>query len=167
MAMMLKTLFVLLVAFTLNACNYHLRGTQEVPTVLKHIYMNSASTQLEDSFRDALEAVGGELIKQPSQNGVIINILSEQFDRRSLSLSSTGKASEFELIYNLRFETLSFDNKVLMPNQAVEIKRNYFNDQQDIIGKGNEEATLRQEMYREAVKAMVDRGRALLKAANK
>ncbi len=164
---MIKQTLILLFLGILSACHYHLRGSVEVPEVLRNVYVQSASPLLYNSFKDSLQMAGGKLIDKPSPKGVIIRILDEKFDRRSLSLSSTGKASEFELTYNLIFEVLGFDNQVFMPRQQINIRRDYFNDQQDIIGKSNEEVLIRQEMYNQAVRALMDRGRASLNSAHK
>lgn len=164
---MIKQITTLLLLGVLSACNYHLRGTAEVPEVLRNVFVQSASPVLQQSFKNSLQLVGGELIDAPDPKGVIVKVLDEKFDRRSLSLSSTGKASEFELVYGLTFEVMSFDGKVFMPRQKVEVKRDYFNDQQDIMGKGTEENLIRQEMYDQAVRSVMDRGRALMTPAQK
>ena len=159
---MIKQISLLLLITVLAACNYHLRGTASVPEVLRNVYVQAASPLLNNSFQDTLKLAGGALVDKPNPKGVIVNVLGEKFDRRSLSLSSTGKASEFELIYSLTFEVLNVEGKTVMQKQKIDIKRNYFNDQQDIMGKGTEETLIRKEMYDQAVRELMDRGRALV-----
>jgi LPS-assembly lipoprotein len=53
---------------------------------------------------------------------------------------------------------------VLASRQPVEIRRDYFNDQQDVMAKEGEEAVIRNEMYQQAVRAIVDRARVVLEA---
>jgi LPS-assembly lipoprotein len=161
----MNKLRVLLLAAMLQACQYHLRGEADVPEVLQHVYMQSASPSLKTSFKEMLHQVGGEVVDKPEAKGLIVNILSERFDRRSLSLSDTGKTNEFQLFYVLEFEVFGADNKVIIPRQRIPVTRDYFNNQQDIIGKNNEEALIRDEMYRQAVRSMMDRSMALLRQA--
>lgn len=160
---MLKHIILLSLLGILSACNYHLRGSVEVPEVLRNLYLQSASPELHKGFEDTLKMDGAQLVAAPNPKGVIIHVINEKSDRRALSLSSAGKASEYELYYGLTFEVVGFGGQMIMPQQIVEVKRNYFNDQQDIIGKTNEEALIRQEMYRQAVNGVMDRGRALIK----
>ena len=163
MKYMKKPLLYLILMTTLTACGYHLHGSVDVPEIMRHIHVRSASPQLLAGFKESLNIAGGRLNDMPERGGLIVQVLNEHFDRRSLSLSSTGKANEFELIYTLEFEVLTVtENTVIMPRQTVEVNRDYYNDQQDIMGKGNEEAQIRQEMYLQAVRAVIDRGRALL-----
>lgn len=95
---------------------------------------------------------------------MIIRIFGEDFNRRALSLSSRGKAEEFELNYRLEYELLGSGKSVLASRQPVEIRRDYFNDQQDVMAKEGEEAVIRNEMYQQAVRAIVDRARVVLEA---
>jgi LPS-assembly lipoprotein len=162
-----QTLVVLWLSVFLAACNYHLRGESEVPEVMRHIYLQAASPQLYSSFKETLHLAGGNLSDKPDPHGVTLNIVNERFDRRILSLSDTGKSNEFQLFYVLDFEILTFDNKMVLPSQRVQVSRDYFNNQQDIIGKNNEENLIRIEMYRQAVRSIMDRGQALMKQAEK
>lgn len=160
----MKRALILIWVTSLMACGYHLHGTSDVPEIMKHIHVRSASPQLLAGFKDSFKLAGARLNDAPEAGGVIINVLNERFERRTLSLSSTGKANEFELHYVLEFELLAVDGNVaIMPRQQIEVNRDYYNDQQDIMGKGNEETQIRQEMYQQAVRSVLDRGRALIK----
>ena len=164
---MIKQILVLALVALLSACSYHLRGSVEVPEILKYIHVQAASPLLYNSFKDTLKTSGGQLIDNPDPKGVVIKVVDERFDRRSLSLSSTGKASEFELHYDLAYEVLGSAGQLFVPRQLIKVKRTYYNDQQDVIGKGNEENLIRLEMYQQAVRELIDRGRAMLKTVQK
>ncbi len=147
----------------LPACGYHLRGALDIPEPLKKVYMPGASANLQDEMRLSLQASGGQLVATPDQAELVIKVLRDEMSRRVLSLSSVGKANEFELNYNLRYLLLNAEGKLLTDQQVVEIHRDYFNDQEDILAKNNEENVIRQEMYRQAVRTMFTRVRAVLK----
>ena len=87
--------------------------------------------------------------------------------RRVLSLSARGRANEFELDYRIEYEFANAGNTILMPRQPIEVKREYFNDQQDIIAKDNEEKVIRNEMYQQTVRAIINRARLVLEASAK
>lgn len=151
----------------LTACGYHLRGESDVPEIMRHIHLQKASPPLYAMFKETLRLSGAKLSETPDPHGVVVRVTNERFDRRMLSLSSTGKTNEFQLFYELDFDVLTYDNKVVLANQRVQENRNYFNNQQDIIGKNNEEALIQEEMYRQAVRSVLDRGRALVKQSEK
>lgn len=147
----------------LTACGYHLRGAIDIPEQMKAVYLEGVGGKLAEEFKSSLKSAGGELVSTPSEAGVVIRILKDDMRRRVLSLSSIGKANEFELNYIVRFMLLDSQGKVLMEAQDMEIDRDYFNDQEDILAKNNEEAVIRDELYRQAVRTIVGRARAVLK----
>jgi len=160
----LKKLLIVAFSLWLGACGYHLRGAVDLPEGLKSAYLDGASMPLREQFRKALRSSSGQLAGTPSDAGVIIRIFGEQLSQRVLSLSARGRSNELELYYRLEYELLGTDNTVLMARQPVEIKREYFNNQQAIIAKDNEETVIRNEMYQQAVRAIIDRARVGLAA---
>ncbi|MCK9397910.1 MAG: LPS assembly lipoprotein LptE, partial [Methylobacter sp.] len=91
----------------------------------------------------------------------------ENVDRRVLSLSSRGKSNEFELSYRLNYELANAKDVLLMERQSIEVRRDYYNDQQYVIAKENEEAGIRNEMYQQAVRTIVNRARMALESGAK
>ena len=97
----------------------------------------------------------------------LIRIYNENNDRRVLSLSSSGVANDFELDYNLEYELVDSKNKILMARQPLSIKREYYNNQQAVIAKDNEEQIIRHEMYQQAVRSIVGGAKVALDASSK
>jgi len=157
----------LILALTLSACGYHLRGSFDLPQGLKNVYLQDSSVQLREQFSRALKSSSGQLASSPDGAGLIIRIFGEDLRRRVLSLSSRGRSNEFELYYRLEYEMVNADNVLLMAREPLEIRREYFNDQQDIIAKDNEEGVIRKEMYQQAVRTIVSRARFVLEAKAK
>lgn len=156
-----KTFLVTLVLL-LSACGYHLRGAVVLPDNLKQVYLDGASMQLREQFRKVLRSASGELVQTPETAKVIIKIFNESNDQRVLSLSARGRSNELELYYRLQYALVKADNTVVLENQPIEIKRQYFNDQQDMVAKDNEQQVIRNEMLQQAVRMMVDRVSAAL-----
>jgi LPS-assembly lipoprotein len=159
---LIKKSIILIMALLLSACGYHLRGALELPKGMKNVYLEGGSAQLREQFKRAMEISSVQLSNTPENAGIIVKIFDEDSRRRVLSLSSGGIANDFELSYRFDYELLDSKNKVLMPRQPVEIKREYYNDQFAIIAKGNEEAVIRDEMYQQAVRTVVNRARVAL-----
>lgn len=153
---------VVLFAVLLTACGYQLRGAVDLPASMQKVYLQNASSPLREQFGTSIRASSGRMVDSVGQAGVVINVLTERFDRRVLSLSSTGKANEFELLYALDFEVLNSKGGVMLKRQTIELSREYFNDQQAIIAKTNEEEVIRTEMYQQAVRSIINQTRARL-----
>jgi LPS-assembly lipoprotein len=159
-----KKILIFSAALLLSACGYHLRGAVELPEGLKHVYLEGASMPLREQFRKALRAASGELVDTPENASVTIRIVSENASQRALSLSARGRSNELELNYRLAYNLVKPDDTLLIEQQPVEVRREYFNNQQDIVAKDNEQQVIRNEMYQQAVRMIVDRTRIVLAA---
>jgi len=154
-------------ALLLSACGYHLRGALELPSNMKNVYVEGGSSPLLEQFRQVMKSSSAQLAGSRKDAGIVVKIANEQFNRRVLSLSSRGKSNEFELEYRLDYEFANAADAVLMPRQSVEVRREYYNDQQFMIAKDQEEAVIRNEMYQQAVQTIVNRARVVLEAGAK
>jgi len=114
-----------------------------------------------------MKTSSGQLAGSRNGAGIVIKIFNEDFNRRVLSLSTRGKSNEFELVYRLDYEFANANDALLMSRQPVEVRREYYNDQQFIIAKDNEEAVIRNEMYQQVVQTIVNRARVVLEAGAK
>jgi len=149
----------------LSACGYQLRQSVELPDEMKKMYVQNGSAPLRKRIRKVVKSSSANLAKTPEDAGMIVNILEEDMRRNVLSLSSTGKAIEYELYYTLAFELIDEQGKIVLPRQTIEVSRDYFNDQsgETVLGKASEEGVIREEMYKYAVRSIVDRARSVFK----
>ncbi len=161
-----KISFVLLVAVLLSACGYHLRGAVELPEALKKFYVRGASPELAEAIVYTFRAAGS-LVATPREAGMILNVIHEDYQRRTISLSNTGYSNEYELVYRLTFDLQDNKGNILAAEQTVDVSKTYYNEQSGdtLISKGNEENLLRKELYQQAVRSVVDRARAALNKA--
>ena len=163
--MLIKKSVILGVALLLSACGYHLRGALELPAGMKNVYLEGGSGPLQEQFNSAMKTSSVGIASSPETAGMIVRIFNEDNQRRVLSLSSTGTANDFELNYRFDYELVDSKNKVLMPRQSIDIKREYYNDQVAVIAKGNEETVIRNEMYQQAVRSIINRARVAMAAS--
>jgi LPS-assembly lipoprotein len=163
----IKKSIILALALLLSACGYHLRGAMELPAGVKNVYLQGGSAQLQEQFNNAMKISSVPLASSPETAGIIVRIFDEDNQRRVLSLGASGTANDFELSYRFDYELVDSKNKVLMPRQPVEIKREYYNNQLAIIAKDNEEAVILNEMYQQAVRSIVNGARVALEQSPK
>jgi LPS-assembly lipoprotein len=159
-----KATFLLISLLFISACGYHLRGSIDLPEGLKAIYLQNSSNQLRKSFKQTLKSIDGKLVETQKESGITIQIVKEHLENRVLSLSNTGRINEVELVYSLHFMMLNKKGKPLKEKQEIIIRRDYFNDQGDVLAKNNEDQTIRTEMYDQAVQSIIQRARVALKS---
>ena len=94
---------LLILFFFLTACGYHLRGAVEMPDGMENLYIENASGRLLQEIRTALRFSNGHIVNTPAEAGIVIKILKEKLRTRVLSVSSTGKSNQFEVIDKLKF----------------------------------------------------------------
>ncbi len=165
--MLAKKAVIVVIALLLSACGYHLRGAFELPAGMKNVFIEGGSGPLHEQFNQVIKSSSGQLASSRKEAGIVIKIFNEDFNRRVLSLSTRGKSNEFELEYRLGYEFADAADTLLMPRQTVEIRREYYNDQQFVIAKDNEEAVIRDEMYQQAVRTIINRARVVLESSAK
>lgn len=165
--MLTKKAVILVMALLLSACGYHLRGALDLPANLKNVYVEGASGALHEQFKQIMKSSSSQLADSRKGAGIVVKIFNEDFSRRVLSLSTRGKSNEFELNYRLDYELANADDAPLMERQSVDVRREYYNDQQFMIAKDQEEAVIRNEMYQQAVQTIVNRARVVLETGAK
>jgi LPS-assembly lipoprotein len=157
-----KLLTVLFIAQLLASCGYHLRGAYDLPKEMHNIFLQGGSGNLHEQFLSSLKSSGGQLVNSPDKADMVIVVVRDTIERRTLSLSERGRSNEIELAGSLEFELRDAKNHELLPRETLTFRREYFNDQQDVIAKDNEESVIRNEMYQQVVATIINRGRTAL-----
>ncbi len=151
-----------MIALLLSACGYHLRGAFELPAGLKNIFLEGGSAPLQAQFKKAMDLSSIPIADSAEVAGIVIRIYDEKSERRVLSLAATGVANDFELDYRMEYEIVDAKDTLLLARQPLEIKREYYNDQLAVIAKESEETTIKNEMYLQAVRTIVNRAKSVI-----
>jgi LPS-assembly lipoprotein len=157
MKQMSRIVLILTLAFFLSGCGYHLRGSIELPEALKNMYVFGASSPLHAEMVGMLRTSKAKMATSPNDAGIVIKVMKEDIRNRVLSIGSTGKSSEVELDYYLRFQFFDKHENPMMDEQTIELTREYFNDQTSILAKDNEAALITKEIYKQAARMLLAR----------
>ncbi len=154
-----KILFVLLVAGLFSGCGFQLRKPVELPPDKNQIFIRGlpAGRPFVSHLKQTIKLSDGRVTQDLATAGLVLNVLNDQSNRREVSLSQTGQANEFELTYRLDYELQSPDGKIILPRQSIQVTREYFNPQVNVIGKNSEENVIRNEMYKEVARTLLSR----------
>ena len=153
-------------SLALSACGFRLRGSGsvELPPQLRKVLVVGIPNYdpLLFHLQESLTFSGGTLTANPAEAELILQIYESKMRRNEISITQRGTANEYELDYRLDYELRTKDGKAVLPRDTLELNRDYFNPQIDVIGKAEEESDLMQGIYKEAVRTILRRAQLVL-----
>jgi len=153
-------LFILLLLLAMcSACGFKLRGAVELPAVLQETYLESENpfTGMARALRIELEAAGARVVESSEQATAVLIIVNERSQNRILSVGSTGKASEYELLEEITFELADRNGKILVQKQNLRMIRDLVFDETELLGKVSESEQLHVQMRRNLARQIITR----------
>lgn len=144
----------------LSGCGFQLRGNIDLPAGLQQMHVEGTSkySGLGLELRRGLKTSGVNVVSEASAAQVILKVSSPSFQRRLLSVSGTsGKTTEYELTYTLNISLQDRNGKVLLAPQTLRQLRDYTYDQNNVLGKGDEQSRLQKDMQRDLVRQVLNR----------
>lgn len=155
----LQNSFISFLLLAVTACGFHLRGSANIPASLQTIYVQGINMQ---------QGLGLELKRGLTDNGVIVinnyqkasavlTILDNKVKRHVLSVGSDAKVSEYKLHGIVTFKVSDGSGKVLVDSQSVEAQRDYQFDQNQVLGKDEEQGLLQAQLYQQLVQSILRR----------
>lgn len=156
---------LLLLATGVSACGFHLRGPVEVPAALKETRIMGIAefAPLGLQLKKVLTSSGSKVLPATAKTTSAITISNELYNRRVLSVDAQGRVAEYELIYSFYFQVSDQADAVLVPNQKIELTRDFRFDPNNVLAKDAEEAQIRADLIDFAVRQLIRRISATLK----
>lgn len=159
----MKRLFPVLVAscvLMLSACGFQLRDALLLPPGLEQVrvVVPDPYSALGQSLERALIRAGADVVALDDRRRVAsLNIVSERWADRPLSIDQFGRAQEFTMQYAVVFSLTDRNGDVLVPQQVVEMGRDYIAPPTDATGTASERELLTREMQREMTASILRR----------
>ncbi len=149
----------LAVSLLLSGCGFHLRGSGGGTSFAQRLYIEGpgAAGSFLSVFDSAVTTVGGRIVATPAEASGIIHLYKAAYTRQSITLSRTGRATGFDLIYRIVYDVRSPKGEVLQPRKEFEVKRDYYNDQTLPLAQLSEESQIRSELENEAAQSLLRR----------
>ncbi|MFT3763087.1 MAG: LPS assembly lipoprotein LptE [Pseudoxanthomonas sp.] len=150
---------IVLIAAGLSACGFHLRNRIALPPDLGPVKVVSTATYspLAESVSRGLQAAGATLAPEGAEDVAALNILSERWGDRPIAIDELGRAQEYSLRYAAVFEFVRGDGSELVPQQVVELSRDYVTPPIDATGTDTEREVLANELRKEMAASILRR----------
>lgn len=159
---------LVLAAGLLSGCGFHLRNALNLPANLGPVRVLAAErySPLAELLADGLVRAGAAPAPADAVEGVAtLQVVSEQWADTPISHDQFGRAQEYALRYAVVFSVQGADGSMAVPQQAVELSRDYLAPVVDSIGKASEREMLVAELRRDMAAAILRRVDAASKPA--
>ncbi|MEA9479754.1 hypothetical protein JH314_13775 [Xanthomonas campestris] len=165
----------LVLVSSLTACGFHLRNSLALPPDTPAVKVQSALqySELAKLLRRGLKAAGATLADDDARSGFAkVQVLSERWGDLPIAIDSQGRAQEFSLRYAAIFTVTTANGAILVPQQVIELSRDYVSPPVDATGTATEREILADELRKDmsasilrridsVVRARVERGESL------
>jgi len=153
----------LLIASTLTACGFQLRGSNGSYTLPFHsLYLSFDDTSaLGAELKRNLRAGDIVIADKPEQAEAQFVVQRETRGKSIQSLNSLGRVREYLLTYTLTFAVRDPKGVELLPSTEITLRRNMAFDETQVLAKESEEALLYRDMQADLVQQIMRRLAAL------
>ncbi len=145
------------VAMTLSACGFQLRGQAVIPFQTLRVEtpgFSAFANELESAIRSGSKA---RIVDTRDEAEAVIQIVGELQERHILALSGGGKVREFELRYRVAYRfTDRAGVDLALPGEIV-LRRDMTYDDTLVLAKESEELLLFRDLRTDAVRQMLRR----------
>ena len=152
----MKALLPLVLAAVVGGCGFQLRGSATVP--FQTLYIPDARTGVALNLKRNIEAgTNAKVVDDPKTADAILELSAENKEKIILSLSGTGRVSEFRLRYSVRYRVHDGKGNEYVPSSLVQLTRDMTYDDSQILAKEAEEQLLFRDMQSDMVQQIIRR----------
>ena len=162
---MIRNALTVLLVLALAGCGFHLRNKLALPEdtppvqVVSTTPFSELATILERNLRNAgaLVVTREQVQAEPGMAVARLDVVSERWGDLPIAIDDQGRAQEFSLRYATIFAFRLADGTELVPQQAVELSRDYVSPPEDATGTSTEREILADELRREMAASILRR----------
>ena len=144
-----KNIFILLLTLLITSCGFQLRGALD--NSFNSIQIDGGSAGFTKVIKKKYKQSGIEI--RDSSADKMIEIIKDEFNKRILTLSSTGTIREYELNYSVLYRIKNSLGE-WGPSIKIKSRRIYSYDDQNIVAKQEEEKDLIKGMKEQIIRTM-------------
>jgi LPS-assembly lipoprotein len=155
----LRLLAPFVLVLGLSACGFHLRNKIALPADLGPVRVTSTTqySPLAEAVATGLRHSGAMPAEADAKDVASLEILSERWGDLPIAMDDRGRAQEFSLRYAAVFVFRRADGSDLVPQQVVELSRDYVSPPENTTGTTTEREILADELRREMAASILRR----------
>jgi LPS-assembly lipoprotein len=170
---MTRFLLALVLTATLAGCGFHMRNKLMLPadTAAVQVVSSAPYSELAKLLRRGLQASGAQVAEpdsaaEPGSTGKVaqLQVMSERWGDLPIAIDAQGRAQEYSLRYAVIFKFLREDGSELVPQQVIELSRDYVSPPTDATGTTTEREILADELRREMSASIMRRIDSVVRA---
>ena len=167
---MTRLLFSIVLAAGLAGCGFHPRNALMLPADVPAVQVTSnvPYSELTKLLERNLRATGAQIIAASARNddptelelaadAARLQVLSERWGDLPIAIDGQGRAQEYRLRYAAIFVFKRADGSELVPQQVIELSRDYVAPPTDATGTTTEREILAAELRREMAASILRR----------
>lgn len=147
-----KKLIAILLLLVITSCGFHLRGMTEIS--FKTISLEGKELSLTKNLKKILNTNKVAIVSSTENPELRVELLSEESEKRILSLSGQGLVREFEIFYRVRYRIKASDSEIWGQENIIETRKDFTYSDSNLIGKEEEERQLNEAMRIEAITSL-------------
>ncbi len=148
-------LSLVLVAATVSACGWRLRGSDDGTLLQQTIYLSQSTGEVYSYLKKQLDKKQGAISIAEADINIVLG--NERYDRRDSTVNSNLQTTQYKLTPSIPYEIVDKQGKPLTPQTSAEVIRYYTFNQNAINSSAKEEATLKREMVRQVARQILQR----------
>jgi len=145
--------FALICALAFSACGFQMRGLANLS--FKNLYIQGRNLSITKELKKSLAVNGVTVVTDPQKADLMLELMSEESDKKILSLSGGGKVKEYELTYRVNFRMRDPSSELWGEMQTIEKRRDFSYDDSELLAKQFEETRLFEDMKSYAVQELM------------
>ena len=144
-----KKLIAILLLLVITSCGFHMRGMTEIS--FKTISLEGKELSFTKNLKKILNTNKVAIVSPTDNPELRVELLSEESEKRILSLSGQGLVREFEIFYRVRYRIKTSDSEIWSQENIIETRKDFTYSDSNLIGKEEEERQLNEAMRNEAI----------------
>lgn len=149
---------LLVSTLALAACGFHLRQSAALPASMQRMHLSvSGGGDLQRNLARALEGSGVAVVDEGGSGIAELKIPVAQFSTDTLSVSGGARVTEYTVRYQVRFDVEDGVGQVLVPQQRIDMSRDYSYDATNTIGNQAQVEEIQRSLNDDMVQAILFR----------
>jgi LPS-assembly lipoprotein len=144
-----KKFMAILMLLIISSCGFHMRGITEIS--FKKISLEGKELSFTKAFKRILTSNKIAVVSLTENPELRLELLSEETEKRILSLSGQGLVREYEIFYRVRYRIKTSNMETWSQENLLETRRDFTYSDTNVIGKEEEERQMNEAMRNEAI----------------